>query len=106
MIAAAGVGAGESIKAQEAGAVAVPTAAAGEEPSNLTSKKQTAADFNAEQIPLSSFILNGVDYTAARSVKVATLVPSAQLFTVVVTCKLQSLHAFDTCEQKDSEGLL
>jgi hypothetical protein len=71
VLCAVGMGAGEAIKAEEAGAVAVPTAAVEGASSNLTSKKQSAVEFNAEQIPLSSFILNGVDYTAARSVKVA-----------------------------------
>ena len=69
---AVGMGAGEAIKAEEAGAVLVPTAAVEDVSANLTSKKQSVADFNAEQIPLSSFILNGVDYTAARSVKVCS----------------------------------
>ena len=73
--AAAGVGAGESIKAEEAGAVAVPTTAAQEASLSLIAKKQSAADFNAEEAPMSSYVLNGVDYTAARSVKVRTTLP-------------------------------
>lgn len=67
------MGAGESIKAEEAGAVAAPTTAAQEAPLSLIAKKQSAADFNAEEAPVSSYVLNGVDYTAARSVKVSTL---------------------------------
>ncbi|BDA46823.1 probable global transcription activator SNF2L1 [Coccomyxa sp. Obi] len=68
----AGMGAGESIKAEEAGAVAVPTSTAQEASISLIAKKQSAADFNAEEVPMSSYVLNGVDYTAARSVKSIT----------------------------------
>lgn len=67
------MGAGESIKAEEAGAVAVPTTAAHEASLSLIAKKQSAADFNAEEAPMNNYLLDGVDYTAARSVKVCTI---------------------------------
>ena len=34
--------------------------------------KHTAADFDAEAVPLSSFVLNGQDYSKERSMKVNT----------------------------------
>lgn len=53
--------------------MAVLTSAAHEASLSLIAKKQSAADFNAEEAPMSSYVLNGVDYTAARSVKVCTI---------------------------------
>lgn len=61
---AVGLGAGQAIKADEAGAVAPGLSA------SITNSKQSAADFDAEQAPVSSFILNGVDYSHHRSVRV------------------------------------
>jgi len=61
---AVGLGAGQAIKAEEAGALAPGL------PASITSNKQSAADFDAEQAPVSSFILNGVDYSHHRSMKV------------------------------------
>ena len=34
--------------------------------------KLTAADFDAEAVPLSTFVLNGQDYSKERSMKVST----------------------------------
>lgn len=39
-------------------------------------QKHSAADFDAEALPLSSFILNGQDYSKERSLKVGTVSPS------------------------------
>jgi hypothetical protein len=61
------VGAGQAIKAEEAGAVAMPEAGGG----RMVAQNQTVADYDAAMPPLSSLILNGVDYTQARSMKVA-----------------------------------
>lgn len=36
----------------------------------LRARTQTAATFDAQQVPLSSFMLNGHDYTSARALQV------------------------------------
>lgn len=49
----------------------------------LTAEKHSAAGFDAEQKPLSTCILNGVDYSEARSLRVRA--PSSMLLITLVT---------------------
>jgi hypothetical protein len=51
----------------------------------LVDQKQSAADFNAEEVPLSTSVLQGTDYTEARSVKVR---PAPVLSPVTIGCRL------------------
>ena len=85
--AAGGLGAGSVLKADAVsldGAVADPAAAAAAAADaaakalrqGLVDQKQSAADFNAEEVPLSTCILQGTDYSEARSVKVCPCVPA------------------------------
>ncbi|KAK9840665.1 hypothetical protein WJX81_008358 [Elliptochloris bilobata] len=78
--AAGGLGAGSVLKADAVsldGAVADPAAAAAAAAEaaakalreGLVDQKQSAADFNAEEVLLSTCILQGTDYSEARSVK-------------------------------------
>jgi len=53
-----------------AAAAAAAEAAARALREGLVDQKQSAADFNAEEVPLSTSVLQGTDYTEARSVKV------------------------------------
>ena len=46
-------------------------------PATVTYGKHTAADFDAEAVPLSSFVLNGQDYSKERSMKVSSTHPRA-----------------------------
>ncbi len=52
-----------------AAAAAAAEAAANALREGLVDQKQSAADFNAEEVPLSTCILQGTDYSEARSVK-------------------------------------
>ena len=56
-----------------AAAAAAPNAAGGAAPSDAAQRgvaKHSAADFDAEAVPLSSFMLNGQDYSKERSLRV------------------------------------
>lgn len=90
LCAAGGLGAGSVLKADVVsldGAVADPAAAAAAAADaaakalrqGLVDQKQSAADFNAEEVPLSTCILQGTDYSEARSVKVFPREPPAPL---------------------------
>ena len=87
LCAAGGLGAGSVLKADAVsldGAVADPAAAAAAAADaaakalrqGLVDQKQSAADFNAEEVPLSTCILQGTDYSEARSVKVSPRAPA------------------------------
>jgi hypothetical protein len=58
-----------------------------------SSCKHTAADFDAEAVPLSSFVLNGQDYSKERSMKVGSTHPGANNQIVSLQCsKAMLLH--------------
>jgi hypothetical protein len=65
----------------------------------IGSCKHTAADFDAEAVPLSTFVLNGQDYSKERSMKVSSTHPGANAqLTTPLSSKAALLHSHGLTE--------